>query len=77
MSSCRRTSGHSALKRSRAWRRDPFAVLVEHENAEPAKALLGGLIRGRTRVDTNFGELIEFSEFVRRMETEPDWAWRS
>ncbi|WP_306978229.1 hypothetical protein [Streptomyces canus] len=50
---------------------------MEHENAEPAKALLGGLIRGRTRVDTNFGELIEFSEFVRRMETEPDWAWRS
>ncbi|MCS0601018.1 hypothetical protein NX794_07195 [Streptomyces sp. LP11] len=50
---------------------------MEHGNAESAKALLGGLIRSRTRVDTNFGELIEFSEFVRRMETEPGWDWRS
>lgn len=77
MSSCWRTSGHSDLKRSRAWRRGPYAVPVEHGNAESAKALLGGLIRSRTRVDTNFGELIEFSEFVRRMETEPGWDWRS
>lgn len=56
---------------------DPYAVLVEYENVESAKALLGRLIRDRTGVvDTNYGELIEFSEFVDRMEAEPDWDWR-
>ncbi|MFF4258542.1 hypothetical protein ACFY1L_45885 [Streptomyces sp. NPDC001663] len=57
---------------------DPYAVLVEYENAEAAKVLLGMLIRDRTGVvDTNYGELIEFSEFVRRMEGEPEWDWRT
>lgn len=57
---------------------DPYAVLMEYENAESAKALLDRLIRDRAGVvDTNYGELIEFSEFVRRMESEPDWDWRT
>ena len=53
-------------------------ILVEYSSVVCVRPLLQAVLPGlRGVLDTNFGELLEYSEVLARFAREPEWNWGS
>ncbi|MEU1823802.1 hypothetical protein ABZ502_15420 [Streptomyces abikoensis] len=54
------------------------AILLEYSDVPGVRELLVEVLRGLSGLlDTNYGDLLEYSEVLKRFERDPSWDWRS